>query len=484
MMSKCINCGKELAEDMIFCPACGTRQTAQKASGSSEALTGEPVGAVAEDIGSAAPEKKPVQQEPVKQQAPEAQPDMQKGDPLSMAAATALAAKVKNKINAKTIALAVICLLVMIFGYVSNSISNHTIDLNKYTTVTFEGYDGYGTADVEIDWKAIEERYGEYISLTKSAKEALGGWADYYEPVEALELFVDCSLDKWNKLANGEDVSLSFGIDEEYGKALNCKLKFKDVSVKVDGLDAVASVDPFEKLSVSFSGVDGYGYMNMEYNGPVFSDYDFEVVDAYNLSNGDEIKVVFSSDVTKYVGSEGVVPSVTEKAYTVEGLGHYMAALNELPEKDVETLSENSRLVVDKYVGGFSSATTVESIKCLGTYFQFAKDASNRDHNYYGVVYKITGHIQPEEDVAAEAFANYVSVEYPNIIIQGDGTASYSYDYSTLTESYYSKRVQYGDNYWDYHTYYFYGFTNLNDLKDYHVLTSTDRYDYEWAVEE
>ena len=506
-MSKCINCGKELKEGMNFCPSCGTKQSPQSVFESTESIDS----ASSEMSTVVSSQEEPSQQQiqeaqsemasttaPIQENAssvqydqsirqePESQPVWQEGSSPQPSAENAPATKAKKKINAGMIILVAACLFALLFGGVSISNARRTIDLNKFTTVSFEGFDGYGSADVTIDWDAIEEQYGERISLNKKAKDYLGGWAEFYEPVEALQLFVDYSLDKRRDLSNGDTVALTYEIDEDYSKVLNCKLKFKDSSVEVDSLETVASVDPFDKLTVSFRGVDGSGEMSVEYDGQVFSTNDFSVSGAHNLSNGDEIKVTFSADKEKYARSEGVIPSVMEKTYIVEGLGHYMMSLSELPKKDVDALTENSRTVIDTYIGEFDPAVTADSVECVGSYFRVKTNASILDAaNYYGVVYKITGHIQPEEDVSAEEFTDYIFVEYPNILIQADGTASYSFDYSSLpVATYFTKIINWGDSVFDFTTYYFNGFKSIEELKHHHSWRYSGEYDYEWHLEE
>ena len=69
------------------------------------------------------------------------------------------------------IPVAVIALIVLICVLVN---SGKTIDLNDYLIVEFSGYDGYGKARVDIDWDAIEKKYGSKAKFTSEVKKKFG----------------------------------------------------------------------------------------------------------------------------------------------------------------------------------------------------------------------------------------------------------------------------------------------------------------------
>lgn len=69
------------------------------------------------------------------------------------------------------VAIAVIAALVIGIFFVMTS--STTIDLDKYTTVEFKGYEGYGTAEASVDWDKIEEDYKGKIKFSKKVKEKI-----------------------------------------------------------------------------------------------------------------------------------------------------------------------------------------------------------------------------------------------------------------------------------------------------------------------
>ena len=68
-------------------------------------------------------------------------------------------------------AAAVVALIavIVIFGNISK-----TIDLNKYVSLKTDGYNGYGTAEVMIDWNAIEQEKASAIKYTSFGQQKSG----------------------------------------------------------------------------------------------------------------------------------------------------------------------------------------------------------------------------------------------------------------------------------------------------------------------
>ena len=152
------------------------------------------------------------------------------------------------------------------------------IDLDDYADVTFDGYDGYGTASVSFDYNKYYDDLANalykkgvisskstdnmYNLLSTSAK-----LASIEEP--------DCKLDKDSDLSNGDTVKLTYDYDNSALKKVKLKFKGKGKKVKVSGLKTIKSFDPFDDLKVSFDGTAPNGEVDYEYDGDYSDDLEF-----------------------------------------------------------------------------------------------------------------------------------------------------------------------------------------------------------------
>ena len=88
-----------------------------------------------------------------------------------------------------------------------------TIDISKYVDVTFDGADGYGTADVDIDDALLKD--------IKSAMKDKGTYSEHkFDKV--LDSFYDYEVDPDSELSNGDKVKVKFDISKD---------KFKDYGI-------------------------------------------------------------------------------------------------------------------------------------------------------------------------------------------------------------------------------------------------------------
>ena len=203
----CGKCGAELKGKESFCPQCGA-----------ELIT---VGNITNNTD--------IPQETVSAK------DIPYNEPQSKAANI----KIGKKTVAGLIAAAVI-VAVLAVGYLL--ISNHktTIDISGYYTVEITGISPYGSAEVITESERFAGDYSNVIRKNISNNE------DYDEILSASDIAeeilydcVDVMLSEDEGLSNGDEISVSYDIDEnlvehEYG----IKLKAKDYTISVNGLDS------------------------------------------------------------------------------------------------------------------------------------------------------------------------------------------------------------------------------------------------------
>jgi rRNA maturation endonuclease Nob1 len=407
----------------------------------------------------------------------------------------------KNSEFKKTVAIlggAVAAILILII--ILRVAIKPTINLNKYTEVTFDGYDSVGTASVTFDRDKFEEDYDSKLTkkLKKNAKKMDDSDRLGYMVAASLEsasdTFLDScvntSLDKSTGLSNGDKVKMTWNCeDEDAEKYFGYKLKYKDEEVKVDGLEKVKTFDPFAGLEVVFTGTapNGLAQINTPASIPEAECLQYSLDKNQGLKNGDKVTVkisAYSGDVsTACIEQYGDIPSATTKEFTVDGLGSYITKAAEIPDA---TLKEMQGQAVDAYksyaVNSYNDSESLDSISYLGTYLLTAKAAQNMYDglNKLYLVYKITTKINQEGGWFTEAYQgsadSYWYVEYSDLILASDKNIDYDVtNYNTPS----SNQITAGDGAWNG---YFPGYPTLNALKTDVVTGNAENYKCEENV--
>ena len=111
--------------------------------------------------------------------------------------------------------------------------------------------------------------------------------------------------------------------------------------------EVVKDIDPFDKLTVRYSGISGVGraYFS-DSNAHVISSLDKTTSNLENLSNGDTITVKYSKNTVKD-GNTKYNLTKTEKTFTVIGLEEYVTDINNVGEEDIAILKKNA---IDKAI--------------------------------------------------------------------------------------------------------------------------------------
>ena len=278
----CVNCGAQIPDDSAFCGECGTKLEASA---------------------------------PAKGLSQKAKIGM-----IAFAAAFALC----------------------IVGIVLSVVIKPTINLNKYLTAEYAGFDGYGTANVQIDMARFAEDYGKKLAGNNKKQDEIGVASAFLSNING-------ELDKQNALKNGDVIQYTWACDdthilEKYGY----KLKYQDAEFTVEGLEEAKTFDPFEGKSVEFSGIAPNGQASIvgEATHEAARNLWYKLDKDSDLSNGMTVTMSFEcyyNDVEEYfITNYGVLPATTEKTFTVEKLDKYVTALDEISETSLESMKKKA----------------------------------------------------------------------------------------------------------------------------------------------
>ncbi len=482
----CVHCGRDIPNGTKFCPFCGQPVAADQPAGQ-PAFNIQPGASV-----------RPPQQPPVMgaQQPMGGQP----------AAATATVTP-KAPIDPKKLAVPVAVAAVVVVGGVLIATHKPTVNLNKYITLSAEGYNSIGTLDVEFDTDKLERDYGKKIAKNfqkamKNHEEDTYGLSNLagslYEGGET-SLFVtycaDGSADKTRNLSNGDVVTYTWdGVNEQTKKEaeelFGVKIKCSDVTYKVSGLTAVNTFDAFDGVEVEFNGIspDGSATVNTLPTAEAAKGLYYTLDEQYNLANGDTVTVTVHSnrdDFSDCIEKYGAIPAATEKTYTVEGLNEYVTDSDGLTDSVLVSLQNQAQDVLNAYIAKSwdSECVTLKGMSYLGYYILTPKNKDNYGVSQDVIIlpYQVTSHNHFEDDKGQVYDADvsyYWYIAFRNVSKDADGniagglddyyTANASFDVKTgLDDGWWEK-------YWSYD-----GYQTLDELYSNAVTRNVEDYNHQ-----
>ena len=381
-----------------------------------------------------------------------------------------------KKISKKTWGIIGACVALVLVLLIVIALHKPTVNLNDYLKVTYGGYDGGGVAYTEIDWNSMKEDFENKISYKRGMAQT-GGMT----PIDIIMEYTNANIEGKNeKLSNGDKVSYTWKVDKDaIAKLIKCKIKYSDGSKKVSGLKEMELFDPFKNLKVTFSGVEPNGEADIEYNGDMLSEYDFTCDKTSGLKNGDKIKISLTEDAGYYVDQYNKAPSVLEKEYKVKNLGKYLSKIKEVDTDGMNSARAKAQKTVSDMVDYWSEDVTLDKVSYAGDYLQVAKDSDDYTKNYYGVIYQINAHIQPDGGQRKDV-VSYYSMKFENVIVGGDGKCEIDLDEYDVPYDDFSVEVTSGDL--SSGSYSFDGYQTLEELKKNYVDEVADEFDCEWDV--
>lgn len=210
-----------------------------------------------------------------------------------------------------------------------------SVDLNDYVNVEFDGYDGYGNAKANLDFGKLEEDMG-FMAIDDATDFDIIG----------IEMIADGDLDKTTGLSNGDTVKYVWNISDESAKNMKkktgIKLKYKDLSKKVEGLKDPKDFNVADVLEISVSGVAPQGQIIVT---PKIADITVEVDKKNNLKNGDEVNITvkpmyMDKTLEEVCLADNVPVFEPNYKYTVEGLAQYVQDPSNIPDTVLEVMKK------------------------------------------------------------------------------------------------------------------------------------------------
>lgn len=299
-----------------------------------------------------------------------------------------------------------------------------TINLNNYieSNVELSGYEGAGTVSAELDTDSIVYDYADKIKVGKQASSMMDDdWGFTKDDLLEMALYdyVDGSFDKSTDLSNGDKVTYQWNISKSaaknFEKTFKCKLKYKDFTYKVSGLEDIPSVDPFDEndFEITFSGTAPNGSASVSnYTNSVIN---YSINPSSGLSNGD--KVTVTASLYDYSGADFVL-SQTEKTFEVSGLDSYVSDISQISEDYIQKLDAQAKDEIDSMSSQEVSYGNpgVKTREYVGAYLASAKSWDDYAQNELFMIYKLTSNNGTSD------IEYYYYVNFHNVIEYSDGT--------------------------------------------------------------
>ena len=344
----------------------------------------------------------------------------------------------KKKLSVKMIggicaaAAAVIVLIVVMV------INAHTINLNKYLTVTYSGGNTKGSAQVEFDDSAFEKDCAKKIKINRKKLRSIGygsydlgdlaaGLLSYSKSgaAEALRSYcIDGELSESEGLSNGDKITYEWDTKDGIAEELfGVRLKHSDKTFTVKDLPELQKIDLFDGVTVGFSGTNGQGSAEIEVNNAYQNDFGiyYELDKSDELSIGDTVTVTAysdSGDIDDALARQGYISDTTTKEFTVSELSTYVTSAADVPAETLDTMKKQTEDLITSDIAEDNEIQTLGKTY-LGSYFLTAKSGDEDPQNMIALVYSVSVRV-PAGDSGTQDFTYYTCGVFRNLLKSGD----------------------------------------------------------------
>lgn len=366
----------------------------------------------------------------------------------------------------------VILLLVLAIGYAFFP-RRTKINLDKYVSLSFSGYDGYGEAKINFDEEHFLKDFKKKVKLKKKRDAFSNALFSEYSPEAFLYDFYisgNWTVDGENgKYKNGDKVHLTWSVDKDKIEE-DFKVKIKDAGQEytVKDLEKVETFDAFEDFKIEFSGSAPDG--TAQWNGSDIMDGSkglyFTVDPQYGLSNGDKVTVKIDpkENINSFVQKTGKAPQEMEKVFTVEGLPAYIDSASKLDDATLTSMKGEVEDQIKSNIAREDDAVQLLSAEYQGYYFLNAKNKSAYIKNIFYPVYKVTVRVTLAEQNFVKDYSFYTSAAFRNIMEDKEGKVNV--DLNEMSTLFHNYVIDTGVGDWYTKKYYLDGFETLDSLKN------------------
>lgn len=471
-MAFCTNCGKQLEEGALFCTGCGTKVEIPETENKVGGVETVPVEQAENQFQYQEPQQAENQFQNQETQQTENQFQNQETQQAqNQFQYQQVPQKKKTHVGLIVGIICGVVVLIIIAVIVLFVLWNkkEKVDLTNYTTIEYSGYNGDGYAMVVFDYASFEEDV-EVILEKKHTQNQNSWWSDTYYVEEAFSY----SLDSYNDLSNGDEITLTYNINNELIEDYKIELVGKDMVYTVEGLEELTTINPFEGVNVVFSGVDGNisaEVVNNSSNDFVNNYVGFYLDKSYGICVGDEVTVTLnmSNENAAYYGYNF---TETEKTFVCSEGDSYVKTLADLDKETIKKMQNFAlKCVEDNYK---DESYTTGDWNYEGLYFLKNEEADS--WGYQNVVYVVYSTTITSAEDEFEPQTIYAPVRIANIVKKADGSIEF------VEDDYYNI-AGYGGNIGDSWTYIGCGYFEPEAMYEELIVNRSSGYSYEVSEE-
>ena len=315
------------------------------------------------------------------------------------------------------------------------------IPLENFFQVEFSGEDGLGEGQIIFQKEEFKKNYlGKIKRAGKRGKRSRGVLGTAFSlfvkeaekemVLEELEyaLMGAPELSKDFQLENGEHVLLSCKEDLSWlEKNYNVKLFWEDKDLLVKGLDQSIPVNPFDYLSVQFSGISPDMRVDLELKNPPdwleLSDVHISKVEG--LAVGDKIQISFYPEMIKQVQEDHIIFLEKEKEYEVPQSDRYWTGGRDISGETLSILQESFMDSLRREMQSGMNSDYIDlstlSVQYLGNYFLSRKaEVPGLGHNKLFLIFEVHANLKLQDGtIRPIQYCN--AIQYQDLSMDKDG---------------------------------------------------------------
>lgn len=235
------------------------------------------------------------------------------------------------------------------------------VDALQYLSISYTGYNGNGTARVDLDEDALIE------TIIGSEPEDLEGLGEWILAYDKYVVSLDVVCDPEEGLSNGDTVTVIVTVS---GAAAE-EIAGGEKQFQVTGLPEVQTVDVFANVMLDYEGIIGdytYAKLNVLSEDAMIKACRFAVEPQSAFQNGDEVTVSITNAeelAEKYL----CIPAEMSKTFTVSGLDAYLTDGDLLPEDQIREIIDQyipASQKEDNFIFTYSESVYYKTYFCVG----------------------------------------------------------------------------------------------------------------------
>ncbi len=275
------------------------------------------------------------------------------------------------------------------------SCGRNDIDPNNYLKLHFNGLDTAASANFNIDYeKIVTDNLRAFGIKSSDDNDSI------HRAAEKLEENLGGTPDKASMLSNGDVITFHWdksGV-EELEHTYKIKFTITDKLITVSNLKEADHFDPFDFLTIEYSGVEPNGELILNADDLPVMDVPFTARHTSGLSNGDRIKIHFGNssqkETTERCFMQGFVPDCFEKTYIVSGVPVYVKQLSDIGKESYEKMNDYAQEELKKLGESWNDKKLCD-VKLLGAELYTPADIGVKwGNNALCFVYKVTSDIK------------------------------------------------------------------------------------------